>query len=44
MKRNLARTESSQENVSHRLLLLWTNRKFFFAGGEIAGLPPTLKK
>jgi hypothetical protein len=44
MKRNLARTESSQENLNHRLLLSWTNQKIIFAGAEIVGLPLTLKK
>ena len=44
MKRNLARTKSSQENISHRLLLSWTNPEIIFAGGEMVGLPPTLKK
>jgi len=44
MRRNLARTKSSQKNVSHRLLLSWTNQKIIFAGGEIVGLPLTLKK
>ncbi len=44
MRRNLARTESSRENVNHRLLPSWTNRKIIFAGGEIVGLPLTLKK
>jgi hypothetical protein len=44
MRRNLARTESSQENVNHRLLLSWTNQKIIFAGAEIVGLPLTLKK
>ncbi len=44
MKRNLSRTESSQENVTHRLLLSWINQKIIFAGGEIVGLPLTLKK
>jgi hypothetical protein len=44
MKRNLARTESSQENLNHRLLLAWTSQKIIFAGGEIVGLPLTLKE
>jgi hypothetical protein len=44
MRRNLAKTESSQENVFHRLLPSWTSQKIFFAGGEIVGLPLTLKK
>jgi hypothetical protein len=44
MKRNLARTESSQENVNHRLSLSRINQKIIFAGGEIVGLPLTLKK
>ncbi len=40
----MARTENSRENVFHRLLLPWTNRKINFDGGEIIGLPLTLKK
>ena len=44
MRRNLARTESSQENVFHRLLLSWADQKIIFAGGEIVGLPLTHKK
>ncbi len=44
MRRNLARTESSREDVFHRLLPSWTNQKIIFAGGEIVGLPLTLKK
>ena len=44
MRRNLARTKSSQENVSYRLLLSWTNPEIIFAGGEMVGLPPTLKQ
>jgi len=43
MRRNFARTESSQEKVNHRLLLSWTNQKIIFAGGEIVGLPLTLR-
>jgi hypothetical protein len=44
MRRNSVRTESSQENIFHRLLLSWTDQKIVFAGGEIVGLPLTLKK
>jgi hypothetical protein len=44
MRRTLARTESSRENVFHRLLLSWTDQKIIFAGGEIVGLPLTLTK
>ena len=44
MRRNLARTEISRENVFHRLLLSWTNPEIIFAGGGIVGLSPTLKK
>ena len=44
MRRNMTRTESSQENFFHRLLLSWTNQKIIFAGGEIVSLPLTLKK
>jgi hypothetical protein len=44
MRRNLTRTKSSQENVSQRLLLSWTNPEIIFAGGEMVGLPPTLKQ
>jgi hypothetical protein len=44
MRGNLTRTKSSQENVSHRLLLSRTNPEIIFAGGEMVGLPPTLKQ
>ena len=44
MRRNMARTESSRENVFHRLLLSRTDQKIIFAGGEIVDLPLTLKK